>query len=101
MRILGMGRSGLLGPISRMPWCCVWVSMTVSPLPLDDYAALCNCYKVRLLLAHLARPYKRISVDIFNGETLTEELLGEPPSRVPQHDLLPGCGRVAAAGRQA
>ena len=56
MRILGMGRSGLLGPILRMPWCCVWVSMTVAPLPLDDYAALCNCYKVRLLLAHLARP---------------------------------------------
>jgi hypothetical protein len=75
--------------------------MTVSPLPLDDYTALCNCSKVRPLLAHLARPYKRISVDIFDGETLTEELFREPPSRVPQHDPASGCGCVAAAGGQA
>ena len=46
--------------------------MNDSALRLYDYAASCNCYKVRLLLAHLARPYERVAVDIFNGETLTE-----------------------------
>lgn len=40
---------------------------------LYDYAASCNCYKVRLLLAHLGRPYERVAVDIFAGGTLTEE----------------------------
>ena len=47
--------------------------MTDQQLRLYDYAASCNCYKVRLLLAHLGRPYERVSVDIFNGETLTEQ----------------------------
>ena len=40
---------------------------------LYDYAASANCYKVRLLLAQLARPYKRVAVDIFDGDTLTDE----------------------------
>jgi glutathione S-transferase len=47
--------------------------MTIQSVQLYDYAASCNCYKVRLLLAHLGRPYERVGVDIFNGETLTEE----------------------------
>lgn len=47
--------------------------MTAQLLRLYDYAASCNCYKVRLLLAHLGRVYERVSVDIFNGETLTDE----------------------------
>ena len=55
--------------------------MTNQPLRLYDYAASCNCYKVRLLLAHLGRPYERISVDIFNGETLTEEYGRMNPTR--------------------
>jgi len=29
----------------------------------------CNCYKVRLLLAQLGRPYKRVPVDIVTGDT--------------------------------
>ncbi|MGB9182669.1 MAG: glutathione S-transferase family protein [Solirubrobacteraceae bacterium] len=50
-------------------------------LRLYDYAASCNCYKVRLLLAHLARPYERVSVDIFSGETLTDAYARINPMR--------------------
>jgi glutathione S-transferase len=61
-------------------------------LTLYDYAASANCYKVRLLLAQLERPYRRVSVDIFAGETLTDRfaemnpmrttpVLGIPPDR--------------------
>jgi len=32
-------------------------------LRLYDYAASANCYKVRLLLAQLGRPYERIPVE--------------------------------------
>jgi len=42
-------------------------------LRLHDYPASGNCYKVRLLLALLDRPYERVPTDIFAGETLTEE----------------------------
>src|SRR5579871_5330785 len=65
--------------------------MTIQPLRLYDYAASCNCYKVRLLLAHLARPYQRISVDIFNGETLTEAYARMNPMRTaPVLEIEPG-----------
>ena len=50
-------------------------------LRLYDYAASCNCYKIRLLLAQLARPYERVSVDIFNGETLTDGYAQVNPMR--------------------
>src|SRR3954468_3474851 len=40
---------------------------------LHDYAASGNCYKARLLLALLGRPYERVPVDIFAGATLTDE----------------------------
>src|SRR5829696_2089937 len=39
---------------------------------LHDYPASANCYKVRLLLALLGRPYERVHVDIFGGDTLTD-----------------------------
>jgi glutathione S-transferase len=55
--------------------------MTERQLRLYDYAASCNCYKVRLLLAHLAMPYERVPVDIFAGETLTEEYVRMNPMR--------------------
>lgn len=42
-------------------------------LRLYDYGASANCYKVRLLLAQLEQPYERIAIDIFDGDTLTEE----------------------------
>lgn len=65
--------------------------MTFQPLRLYDYPASCNCYKVRLLLAHLGRPFQRTSVDIFNGETLTEEYGRMNPRRTtPVLELEPG-----------
>lgn len=51
------------------------------PLRLYDYAASANCLKVRLLLAHLGLPYERVPIDIFNGDTLTEEFARLNPAR--------------------
>jgi glutathione S-transferase len=48
---------------------------------LYDYAASGNCYKVRLLLALLDRPYERVPVDIFAGDTLTDEYARVNPVR--------------------
>jgi glutathione S-transferase len=39
---------------------------------LYDYPASANCYKVRLLLALLDRPYERVPTDIFAGDTLSD-----------------------------
>ena len=50
-------------------------------LRLYDYAASCNCYKARLLLAQLGLDYERIPVDIFAGETLTDEYAAMNPTR--------------------
>jgi glutathione S-transferase len=51
------------------------------PLRLYDYAASANCLKVRLLLAHLGREYERVPVDIFDGDTLTDEFAALNPAR--------------------
>jgi glutathione S-transferase len=48
---------------------------------LHDYAASGNCFKVRLLLALLGREYERVAVDIFAGETLTDEFAALNPAR--------------------
>jgi len=48
---------------------------------LYDYAASGNCYKVRLVLALLGQPYERVAVDIFAGETLTDEFAARNPER--------------------
>jgi glutathione S-transferase len=48
---------------------------------LYDYTASGNCYKVRLLLALLGQPYERVPVDIFAGDTLTEEYGALNPTR--------------------
>ena len=48
---------------------------------LHDYAASGNCYKVRLLLALLGREYERVPVDIFAGDTLTDEFAALNPVR--------------------
>lgn len=45
---------------------------------LYDYAASGNCYKARLVLALLEREYERVSIDIFAGETLTDEFARAP-----------------------
>jgi glutathione S-transferase len=50
-------------------------------LRLFDYPASANCFKVRLLLAQLGRPYERILVDIFGGETLSDEYAAVNPAR--------------------
>ena len=50
-------------------------------LRLYDYAASCNCYKVRLLLSQLERSHERVPIDIFDGETLTEEYAAINPGR--------------------
>jgi glutathione S-transferase len=48
---------------------------------LYDYAASANCYKVRLLLAHLGVEYERVPIDIFGGDTLTDEYATINPAR--------------------
>ena len=50
-------------------------------LRLHDYAASGNCYKVRLLLAQLGLDYERVPVDIFGGDTLTDEFARLNPQR--------------------
>ena len=45
----------------------------MSQLTLYDYAASGNCFKVRLLLAQLGIEYERVPIDIFDGDTLTDE----------------------------
>lgn len=53
----------------------------MASLALYDYAASANCFKVRLLLHLLQEPYDRVPVDIFAGETLTEEFGRMNPAR--------------------
>jgi glutathione S-transferase len=48
---------------------------------LYDYAASANCYKPRLLLALLERQYERVPIDIFAGDTLTDEYGRLNPAR--------------------
>src|SRR4051812_35369049 len=48
---------------------------------LYDYAASANCYKPRLLLALLGHEYERVAVDIFAGDTLTDEYAALNPLR--------------------
>jgi glutathione S-transferase len=48
---------------------------------LHDYAASANCYKPRLLLALLGREYERVEVDIFAGDTLTDDYGALNPAR--------------------
>lgn len=50
-------------------------------MKLYDYTASANCYKVRLLLAQLGRAYERVPVDIFDGDTLTDDFARLNPLR--------------------
>jgi len=61
----------------------------VSKLALYDYAASANCYKVRLLLAQLGIEYERVSIDIFDGDTLTDEFERLNPLRSTPVLVLP------------
>jgi len=49
---------------------------------LHDYSASANCYKVRLALAQLGLGYERVPVDIFGGDTLTDEFARLNPARM-------------------
>jgi glutathione S-transferase len=58
---------------------------------LYDYAASANCYKPRLLLAHLGVEYERVPIDIFGGDTLTDDFAAVNPARsTPVLELSPG-----------
>jgi glutathione S-transferase len=47
-----------------------------------------NCYKLRLLMAQLAIPFRIVDVDVLNGETRTAEFLAKNPNgRVPLLEL--------------
>jgi glutathione S-transferase len=48
---------------------------------LYDYVASANCFKARLLLAQLGRSYERVPIDIFGGDTLTDEFAAKNPAR--------------------
>jgi glutathione S-transferase len=48
---------------------------------LFNYPASGNCYKVRLALAELGIDYESVHVDIFGGDTLTEEYGAINPAR--------------------
>jgi len=48
---------------------------------LYDYAASANCYKPRLLLAQLGIRYERVPIDIFGGDTLTDDFAAKNPAR--------------------
>jgi glutathione S-transferase len=69
-------------------------------LRLHDYPASANCYKVRLLLAQLGRDYERVPVDIFGGDTLTDEYAHVNPVRqtpvleIDGKDPLPESGAI-------
>jgi glutathione S-transferase len=53
----------------------------MTAIRLHDYSASGNCYKVRLLLAQLGLEYERVPVDIFGGDTLTDEYAKVNPQR--------------------
>jgi glutathione S-transferase len=53
-------------------------------LTLHDNLGSGNAYKVRLLLSHLGRPFRRIEYDVTVGETRTPEFLAKNPNgRIP------------------
>jgi glutathione S-transferase len=50
-----------------------------------------NCYKLKLLLTQLGRPFDWVDVDVAKGETRTPEFLAmNPNGRVPLLELEPG-----------
>jgi glutathione S-transferase len=58
---------------------------------LYDYGASANCFKVRLLLAQLGLEYERARIDIFGGDTLTDDYAAINPARTtPVLELEPG-----------
>jgi glutathione S-transferase len=55
---------------------------------LYDHPASGNCMKARILLRQLELPFERVTVDLFKGETRTEEHFGRnPDGRIPVLEL--------------
>jgi len=55
---------------------------------LYDYLDSGNGYKIRLLLAHLDRPYRWVELDILHGATRTADFLAKNPNgRIPTLEL--------------
>jgi glutathione S-transferase len=48
---------------------------------LYDYPASPNCYKVRLAMAEVGLEYERVPIDIFGGDTLTDDFARKNPAR--------------------
>jgi glutathione S-transferase len=69
-------------------------------MKLYEHASSGNCLKVRLVLRHLDLPYESVSVDLFRGETRTDEHFGRnPDGRIPvletdDGDLIPESGAI-------
>ncbi|MGI8931838.1 MAG: glutathione S-transferase family protein [Sphingomicrobium sp.] len=57
----------------------------MTKLVVHEYPASGNCYKIRLVAAHLELPLERRSYDISKGETRTPEFLRDvnPNGRIP------------------
>ena len=64
-------------------------------LRLYDYSASPNCYKARLALAELGIDYERVPIDIFGGDTLSEDFAAKSPGlttpvlELPDGECLP------------
>ena len=70
----------------------------MTDLTLYDYAASANCLKARVLLAQLGRPYRRVGVDIFAGDTAAPEYRRRNPlARTPVLELADGTA-IAESG---
>jgi glutathione S-transferase len=60
-------------------------------LKLFNYQASGNCYKARLLLAHLGTPYQAIDIDVSKSKPRSPEFLAKHPSgKVPLLELEDG-----------
>lgn len=70
----------------------VWKRASVRyAIRLFDYPSSGNCYKVRLLLSHLAVEYEKVAIDIFAGDTLTQQFAWKNPGlRTPVIEISPG-----------
>ena len=70
----------------------------MTDLTLYDYPASANCLKVRILLAQLGRPYRRVGVDIFAGDTAAPDYRRRNPlGRTPVLELADGTA-IAESG---
>ncbi len=71
-------------------------------MKLYEHASSGNCLKCRLVLRHLGLVYESVSVDLFRGETRTDEHFARnPDGRIPvletdDGELIPDSKRIIA-----